>query len=166
MSYVLNTASHRTWATNVLVYMATQLKCYGDSVFDFVDMSGKNGFSGTEKAESTTFGLGDGKHKVEFEDSIMDVEVKTCFTDDGAAIVVNSYAGTIIGKRIVISGLKNNDQMKRLLEATSKFIVKMAKGSSKKACHYLFECRHFFFNRMQAIYSISPGLTHRTGAEP
>ena len=89
------------------------------------------------KNTKIAFALGDGVHRVYYEESVLSVEVKSSLSDGGGILALNTYPIVTIPKQVTIKGLKSSRQMEGLLKDASEFVT--SDLLSNGAIQYMFQ---------------------------
>ena len=67
----------------------------------------------------------------------------------GSVVTYSNFNGTVLGKEIKITGLKNKAQLTKLLEESRKYISDLPK--TPKQTHYLYDCRERTMTKLSNI---------------
>jgi predicted AAA+ superfamily ATPase len=160
--YCFSTARDRPFATNLLLYMAQQLKGESCRQLDFVSTTSLGGYSrydhDLEDGErSFEFELGEGVHPVWYEDSLLSVGVSVSVSD-GIKTVMSYERCNLktVSKQISIAGIKNSEQMSRLLSEASKYVaslLKVEEGKRRRVVNFVFDTESRSFVRLGYLQS-------------
>ena len=163
--YHFSTASDCPFATHLLVFIADRLQD-GCSRLDFTDSMRMGGYKSwscdsnqTEDDHSHfSFEVGEGVHRFMFEECMIEATVSIYASETVKDIITfKTYSAKHVAKQISIAGVRDAEQMKRLMISASKHAASILRQDKEKR-----RSANFVYNAKDEIFAKVGYLQHRT----
>ena len=162
-TYCFSTSSDRPFATHLLVFIAQKIEgCSRLDLTDAVRMGGYKRWNCDSNEDDDdshfSFEAGEGLHSFMYEECLIKATVSIHASETVKDIIkFQQYCTTHVAKQISITGIRDADQMKRLLSDASKHSASILRQDKEKR-----RVANFVYDAENDIFAKMGYLQHRT----